>query len=307
MVAKNPKIEIEESSGKDEGFNSPTDKGKQNLRDLLGVSPEDVVIPLPPQPKTIDEVEPFMEVYRVRLELAQAFVAIDQLELERERISIERSRVEAETLRLNQESLMLNAQQRKFEAEHARAEIDLASARREEGRALALPDQTLIYPFFEEVTDEAALDAINTLGHWSRLHPGADMEIQISTPGGSVIAGLALYDYIQILRRRGHRIRTVALGCAASMGAVLLQAGDERVMGSSAFIMMHEVSYGAQGRLSEQVEAAAVTTKLQNLVIKILCERSTLTPTAVRKLWKKRDHWAGAGEALKLGLVDTIE
>ena len=279
----------------------------RTLSEVVGISPESINIPLTKSPTTPDEVEPFMENYRVRLELAQAIVALEQMELEREKVLQERDRMQAETKRLAQESAMLDAQRMKFEAEHAVAEIDLATAKREQARALALPEQTLIYPFFEEVSETAVRDAINTLGHWSKMHPGADMEIQISTAGGTVLDGLALYDYIQILRGRGHKVKTIALGCAASMGTVLLQAGDERVMGASAFIMMHEVSYEARGRLSEQVDAAGVTAKLQRRVLEILCHRSTLTPRKVQGLWKRRDHWASADEALKLGLIDKIE
>ena len=280
---------------------------RKTLSEIVEVLPDSIAIPLPKYPTKPDEIEPFMDAYRVRLELAQSVVALEQMEFEREKVVQERTRLGVEAQRLQQESLMLDAQRRKFETEHAVAEIDLANAKREQARALALPDQTLIYPFFEEVSETAVREAINTLGHWSKMHPGADMEIQISTAGGTVLDGLALYDYILILRGRGHKVKTVALGCAASMGTVLLQAGDERVMGANAFIMMHEVSYEAKGRLSEQVDAAAVTAKLQSRVIEILCDRSTLTSKKIQGLWRRKDHWSTAAEALKLGLIDRIE
>jgi ATP-dependent Clp protease, protease subunit len=277
-----------------------------SLRDLLGITPEQIEVPLPALPTSPDQLAEFMDAYRVRLELVQAAVGVDQLQLERDRYALERERLGLEMAKLRMENETLEAARRKGEVDLRRAELELAAAERDSCRAMATPEQTLVYCFFNDVSEVTVRDAVGTLDQWSRMHPGAPMEIQLASPGGSVLDGLALFDFILSLRRRGHHVTTTALGYAASMASIILQAGDRRVAGVSSFVMIHEVAYGWRGKVSEHEDEVAFTRRLQERLIAILCERSELTPAKVRAMWRKKDVWLDAQESLRIGLVDEV-
>lgn len=148
---------------------------------------------------------------------------------------------------------------------------------------------------------------IDALEHWERRDPGLPITIRINSPGGSVLDGFALLDTILRLRRKGHHITTHGIGMIASMATILMQAGDERVLDHNAWFMIHEVSAGAQGKASDMEDQIKFVNKLQDRLLEILSERSTLTKAQIKKRWKKTDDWMSAAEALKLGFVDRVE
>jgi ATP-dependent Clp endopeptidase proteolytic subunit ClpP len=148
---------------------------------------------------------------------------------------------------------------------------------------------------------------IDMLEHWERRDPGEPITIRINSPGGSVLDGFALLDTILRLRRKGHKVTTHGIGMIASMATILMQAGDERVLDHNAWFMIHEVSAGVQGKASEMEDQMKFTMKLQERLLDILAERSTLSKTQIKKRWKKTDDWMSAEEALKLGFVDRVE
>jgi ATP-dependent Clp protease protease subunit len=121
-----------------------------------------------------------------------------------------------------------------------------------------------------------------------------------------VLDGLALFDYLRQLRSIGHPVRTMALGRAASMGAVLLQAGSKRVIGRNAFLLIHEVSHLSVGKVSEMEDGVGFTKRLQQRLLAILAERSTLTERELSRRWVRRDWWLDAEEAVALGLADEL-
>jgi ATP-dependent protease ClpP protease subunit len=90
------------------------------------------------------------------------------------------------------------------------------------------------------------------------------------------------------------------------MGGILLQAGDERVIGKNAHLMIHEISAGAVGKLSEIEDEAKFCAMLSDRLVDILAERSTLTPTQIKRRWKRKDWWLSAEEAVELGFADRI-
>lgn len=201
----------------------------------------------------------------------------------------------------------LDAATHKASLEAQLAEFELRSRQRREREVLADGDVHRILPFWAAVNDMTAKYAVDALGSWAREDgPGSKMTIVFNSPGGSVIAGLALYDFIRELRTNGHTIETVSLGMAASMGGVLLQAGDTRVMGRYAHLLIHEVSTGAIGKMSEIEDEVKFMGRLQDQLLDILSERSTLTKEQIRRRWKKTDWWLGAEEALELGFIDAI-
>lgn len=192
-------------------------------------------------------------------------------------------------------------------ADAAMAEIRLAKALDEErdrqargGLHRRLPIDGVIYG--------SSIDTwIAALEHWEYRDPAEPITITIDSPGGDVLGGFGIFDTILRLRRKGHHVTTRGRGMVASMAAVLLQAGDDRVMDQNAQLMIHEVSFRTGGKLSEMEDDVNFTRRIQDRLLNILADRSTLTTTQIKRRWKKMDWWMDAEEALKLGFVDRIE
>jgi ATP-dependent protease ClpP protease subunit len=84
-------------------------------------------------------------------------------------------------------------------------------------------------------------------------------------------------------------------------------AADERVLTPRCHIGLHEVSSTLAGTLSIQEDGVRFAKSLQDKIVELLCERSTLTPTKLKNMWSRKDVWIDAKEALKMGLIDRIE
>jgi ATP-dependent Clp endopeptidase proteolytic subunit ClpP len=206
-----------------------------------------------------------------------------------------------------------DAELRKIEAElrlteirTKAADLELRQAEREERDWEAAAYQHRIYNFFGAVDKKSAADCLETMAYWSRLDPRCSITLTFNSPGGSVIDGLALFDELLVLRDNGHHITTVARGMAASMGAVLLQAGDERIIGKNAHMLIHQISYGAMGSFGEIEDEVAFAKQLQNRLLEILAERSTFSKTQIKNRWERRDWWLGSEEVLKGGFADRV-
>lgn len=194
-------------------------------------------------------------------------------------------------------------------AEAAKARFELESLEFDREWRLARPENSgrdLELMFAEHVDTDTVHTAIFTLNVWSRRWPGAPITIVLNSPGGEVIAGLALYDYLRSLSVRGHHIITRSIGWAASMGGVLLQAGDTREVGPNSFMLIHEVSSGFRGKASAVEDDLKFTQRLQDKIIAILADRSTMTEAEIRESWSRRDWWLDAEEAVTHGFADKI-
>jgi ATP-dependent Clp protease protease subunit len=148
---------------------------------------------------------------------------------------------------------------------------------------------------------------LDALQHWERRDPGEPVSIDINSPGGSVTDGLALYDQILRMRRKGHYITTRGLGVVASMAGVLLQAGDVRCMDARAKLLIHEGGGGVVGTVGEIEDYKTFSDMLRDDILNILAERSNLTKRQIANRWKRKDWWLSADEALRLGFVDVVE
>lgn len=160
-----------------------------------------------------------------------------------------------------------------------------------------------IYDFVGEVSESSAKKAILYLSNW-RAKGAEPITIRFFSPGGDVIAGLALYDYMIALRNEGITINTHALGWTASMAGVLLQAGTTRHVGPNAFMLIHEVGTYAAGTVSEIEDEAKFSKRLQDRILAILSSRATISERQIAAKWKRKDWWLDADEMLKLGLAD---
>lgn len=204
-----------------------------------------------------------------------------------------------------------NARKAEEEAENIRKQnilvgIAADQAKRAEADELALDRHHHTYAFGKSVSEGSVRECINQLTNWSRKNPECDIEIIFNSPGGSVVDGFALFDFIQYLRSAGHKVTTSALGMAASMAGILLQAGDTRVMGKQSWLMIHEASFAAVGKIGEVEDTVDWVKKVQERILDIFAERSNMSKAQIRTKWKRKDWWLSSDEALKLGFVDEI-
>lgn len=134
--------------------------------------------------------------------------------------------------------------------------------------------------------------------------PGKDISIYINSPGGSVYAGLGIYDTMQFV---SCDVATICTGMAASMAAVLLVAGTEgkRSGLKHSRVMIHQPMGGAQGQASDIEITAREIQKLKKELYTIIAEHSH---TEFEKVWQDsdRDYWMTAQEALDYGMIDKI-
>lgn len=196
------------------------------------------------------------------------------------------------------------AELRKLQLETERTALELASLRRRERDAAADAARSHVYTFYGAVDADSVQACLAELGTWARRDPGAPLTILFNSPGGSVLDGLALFDYLRQLQALGHEVTTVALGRAASMGAVLLQAGSTRVMGRNAFLLVHEVAHSTGGKVSEMEDGVDFSRRLQKRLLAILAERSSLSELQIQRRWQRKEWWLDAEEAVALGLAD---
>ena len=134
--------------------------------------------------------------------------------------------------------------------------------------------------------------------------PGKDISIYINSPGGSVHAGLGIYDTMQFV---SSDVATICTGMAASMAAVLLVAGKEgkRSALKHSRVMIHQPMGGAQGQASDIEITAREIQKLKKELYTIIAEHSH---TDFDKVWadSDRDYWMTAEEAQEYGMIDRV-
>lgn len=159
---------------------------------------------------------------------------------------------------------------------------------------------------FSDVVDYASQRwAIKQLAEMWRQ--GTDpIEIWFHSPGGDVFSGFALYDFIQQMRSAGIHVTTVALGMAASMGGLLLQAGDHRVMTDHSWLMIHEPGGGFSGTTSAIKDRSELLERLERQGNDIIVSRSRLTHEELEDKSRRKDWWLDASEALQYGLIDEV-
>lgn len=131
-----------------------------------------------------------------------------------------------------------------------------------------------------------------------------DINIYLNTPGGSVYAGLGIYDTMQFI---GSRVATICTGMAASMGAVLLVAGEKGMRAAlpHSRVMIHQPLGGIQGQASDIEITAREILKLKDELYQIISDHSGQTIDKIRQD-ADRDYWMTANEALEYGMIDKV-
>ena len=154
------------------------------------------------------------------------------------------------------------------------------------------------------VTDALANTVIAQLLFLEHQDPKKDIKLYINTPGGSVTAGMAIYDTMQYVKPDVH---TICVGLAASMGAVLLASGAKGKRSSlpNSEVMLHQVMGGAEGQAVDIDIAARHILKIKDKLNQILVNH---TGQSISKIEKDtdRDFYLSASEAKKYGLIDEI-
>lgn len=156
----------------------------------------------------------------------------------------------------------------------------------------------------EEVTDTSASIVIAQLLFLEAEDPGKDINLYINSPGGSVSAGMAIYDTMQFIRSD---VSTICIGMAASMGAFLLAGGTKgkRMALPNAEIMIHQPSGGAKGQATEIQIVAENILKTKKKLNQMLAENTGKSYETIAAD-TERDYYMSAQEALDYGIIDTI-
>lgn len=156
----------------------------------------------------------------------------------------------------------------------------------------------------EEVNDVTAGLVVSQLLFLESEDPDKDINLYINSPGGSVTAGMAIYDTMQYVKCD---VSTMCMGMAASMGAFLLSGGTKgkRLALPNAEIMIHQPSGGAQGQATEIEIAAEHILRTKKKLNTILSENTGQTYETIVKD-TERDNWLTAQEALEYGLIDKV-
>ena len=156
----------------------------------------------------------------------------------------------------------------------------------------------------EEVNDASASIVVAQLLFLEAEDPGKDINLYINSPGGSVTAGMAIYDTMNFIKCD---VSTICIGMAASMGAFLLAGGakGKRMALPNAEIMIHQPLGGAQGQATEIEIAAKHILHTKETLNRMLAE-NTGQPYDVIAADTERDNWKTAQEALEYGLIDAI-
>lgn len=156
----------------------------------------------------------------------------------------------------------------------------------------------------EEVSDISASVVVAQMLFLEADDPEKDIQLYINSPGGSVTAGMAIYDTMQYIKCD---VSTVCIGMAASMGAFLLAGGKKgkRFALPNAEIMIHQPSGGAQGQATDiQIQAERIL-QMKKSLNTILAERTGQTYETIAKD-TERDNFMTAQQAMEYGLIDKV-
>ena len=156
----------------------------------------------------------------------------------------------------------------------------------------------------DEVNDATASLVVAQLLYLEGQDPDKDIHLYINSPGGSITAGMAIYDTMQFIKCD---VSTICVGLAASMGSFLLAAGTKgkRLSLPHSEIMIHQPLGGAQGQATEIQIAADHILKTRQKLNQILAE-NTGQPLEVINADTERDNWMTAEEAKEYGLIDRV-
>lgn len=173
--------------------------------------------------------------------------------------------------------------------------------------------------FTADIDAKSVKDVIGLCTFWSNTNPGSDIQIIFNCQGGQLFFGMMLFDFITELKARGHKVIIGTYGLAASMAGILLQAASpgERYVGAESWMLIHEVSAGAQGSatklrneadFAKEVCARVRNIFLRNQALAIKAETATeaMTEAGFDARWKNDDWWLSSEDMIRLGFADHV-
>ncbi|MCX6367534.1 MAG: ATP-dependent Clp protease proteolytic subunit [Armatimonadetes bacterium] len=181
-------------------------------------------------------------------------------------------------------------------------EQDARGSREQDLFSRLLKDRIIILG--EEVDDQQASIIVGSLLFLEKQDPDRDIEFYVNSPGGSVTAGLAIYDTMQLLRCD---VATICMGMAASMGAVLLAGGakGKRFALPNARVMIHQVSAGFRGTAGDIDVQAREILKTNDQLARILQKHTNQDLDRI-KHDIQRDYFLSSEESVAYGLIDEV-
>ncbi|MBQ8904691.1 MAG: ATP-dependent Clp protease proteolytic subunit [Oscillospiraceae bacterium] len=158
----------------------------------------------------------------------------------------------------------------------------------------------------KEVNAETSNELIKQLMYLDRTEPGKEITLYINSPGGDVMSGIAVYDFIRLMKSP---VKTVCIGTAASMGAILFLAGETRQMLPHTRVMIHDPSYGRNdigGRKPHEIQRELDSlNRTRTVLAEIIAERAGKDIEEIYKLTAD-DSYFYAEEAVEFGLATEI-
>ena len=155
---------------------------------------------------------------------------------------------------------------------------------------------------FGEITDATSASIISQLLFLSSNDENKDIYIYINSPGGSVTAGLSIYDTMKYIKPK---VVTIGMGLCASMGAFLLSSGDKRYALENTKIMIHQPLGGAKGQATDIMIVAEEIIRIKKKLNEIL-SKNTNQPLSKIEQDTERDFYMDSEQAVKYGLIDSI-
>jgi ATP-dependent Clp protease protease subunit len=154
------------------------------------------------------------------------------------------------------------------------------------------------------VDDKSAKDITNRLLYLEAMDPGKEITFYINSPGGVITSGMVIYDTMKMI---SSPVNTVCMGMAASMGSILLSAGEKgkRFIYPHGEVMIHQPSGGGQGTSADLEIMAIQILKAKQLGARILAENCGQTYEKVMEDFD-RDYWMDAKESMTYGIVDGV-
>ena len=218
-------------------------------------------------------------------------------------ISVEKAEIELATA---EERLAIVVEERlQAEIKTQVAQLELAEKERK-AREDELSDASNFHHFLHGTIDSSvARKVVRKLNQWSRAEPET-VTITICSNGGACSAGFAIIDAILGLRDQGIEVNGVVRGIAQSMGAYVLQACDERVIGRNSSLLIHEGSIGVHDSVQGVHDTMQYMKIWNERMLDLLEERATISREEIIAGWHRTDWFIDAPEALKLGFVDRI-
>lgn len=239
----------------------------------------------------------------------------EQITADIARSNAEAAKFHAEAARAEAEAIKAAAEAREADAKARATILETEKKERERRESDASDVHHHVYRFTGPVDSGSVERAVSKLTEWHRLDLAngthterATFEIVFFSPGGGVIPGFALFDHLRWLSSQGHRIITGCTGMAASMGGILVQAGDHRWMSAESWYMIHRAAFGASGKTFEIEDEVEWVKRVEKRIVNIFSTRSDgrLTASKIKRNWDRKDWWIESDEALTLGLVDEV-